>query len=69
MKSSTLIGILLGLVSIFGAYLWEGGSFQILFMLPAMLIVFGGTLAAGIAGSTWKQFKKLPILFLSLIHI
>ncbi len=63
MKSSTFIGILFGLIAIFGAYIWEGGSFEILFMLPAMLIVFGGTLAAGIAGTTWEQFKKLPKLF------
>lgn len=63
MKASTLIGILIGLVAIFGAFLWEGGTIETLFMLPAMTIVFGGTLAAGLAGSSWKQMSKLPQLF------
>lgn len=62
MKAATLIGIILGTLAIFGAFLWEGGQLNALFMLPAMLIVFGGTLAAGIAGTSWEQFKKLPIL-------
>lgn len=62
MKAATLIGIILGTLAIFGAFLWEGGQMSALFMLPAMLIVFGGTLAAGIAGTSWEQFKKLPTL-------
>lgn len=60
MKISTLVGIICGLAAIFGAYLWEGGSFDSLFMLPAMLIVFGGTLAAGLAGSSFKQVGLIP---------
>lgn len=62
MKAATLIGIIAGTLAIFGAFLWEGGQINTLFMLPAMLIVFGGTLAAGIAGTSWEQFKKLPVL-------
>jgi chemotaxis protein MotA len=63
MRSNTLIGIGIGIIAIFGAFLIEGGSIDTLFMLPAMMIVFGGTLAAGLAGSSWKQFSKLPKLF------
>lgn len=62
MSAATLIGIIFGSLSIFGAFLWEGGKIDALFMLPAMLIVFGGTFAAAIAGTSWEQFKKLPIL-------
>lgn len=62
MKLSTLIGIVIGLASIFGAFLWEGGSIDTLFMLPAMLIVFGGTLAAGMAGTSLNQMSKMPHL-------
>ncbi len=62
MKAATLIGIILGTLAIFGAFLWEGGQISALFMLPAMIIVFGGTLAAGIAGTSWEQFIKLPVL-------
>ncbi len=32
------------------------------FWLPPMLIVFGGTLMAGMAGSSFEQFKKMPFL-------
>ncbi len=62
MKLSTLIGILIGLVSIFGAFLWEGGAMETLFMWPAMLIVFGGTLAAGMAGTSMHQMAMMPKL-------
>ncbi len=62
MKSSTLIAIIIGFASIFGAFYWEGGSFDTLFLLPPMLIVFGGTLAAGVAGTSYEQFKRMPKL-------
>lgn len=60
MKTSTLFGIVFGLLAIFGAYFWEGGGIGTLIMWPAMLIVFGGTLAAGLAGSSWAVFAKMP---------
>lgn len=62
MKSVTLLGIIAGTIAIFGAFIWEGGTFDALFMLPAMLIVFGGTFAAGIAGTSWEVFKRFPKL-------
>ena len=64
MKSTTIIGILLGFVAILGSFLWEGGSLAILFMLPAITIVIGGTLAAGITGSSFSMVAKLPKLFI-----
>ena len=63
MKASTLIGILIGFVAIFGAFIWEGGSLDTLIMLPAMTIVFIGTLAAGLAGSSFNQLALMPKLF------
>ncbi len=62
MQSTTLFGILLGALSIFGAFLLEGGTPGMLILLPALMIVFGGTLAATIAGSTWEQVKRIPHL-------
>jgi len=62
-KSSTMLGIVLGFLAIFGAFVWEGGPIGTLFMLPAMLIVFGGTLAAGVAGTSTRQMLKIPGLF------
>jgi chemotaxis protein MotA len=67
MKGSTFFGILLGVVAIFGAFFWEGGSFSTLFLLPAMLIVLGGTLAAGLAGSSFEMISRLPILFVIVV--
>lgn len=63
MKANTLVGIIIGLLAIFGAYLWEGGSFDTLFLLPPMLIVIGGTLAAGLAGHSFELMGKIPRLF------
>lgn len=62
MRASTLFGILLGSLAIFGAFIWEGGTLGTLFMWPAIIIVFGGTLAAGLAGSSFSQMAKLPQL-------
>jgi chemotaxis protein MotA len=62
MKASTLIGIVLGVVAIFGSFLLEGGTFDALWVLPAIIIVFGGTLAAALAGSSFAQFGKIPRL-------
>ncbi len=63
MKLSTLFGIAIGIIAIFGAFLWEGGSIDAIIMLPALTIVLGGTLAAGLAGSSFRQMAKLPQLF------
>ncbi|MGE5479065.1 MAG: motility protein A [Chloroflexota bacterium] len=60
MKSNALIGIIIGLAAIFGAFLLEGGAFEALFLVPPLLIVFGGTFAAGLAGSSLKAFKNIP---------
>lgn len=62
MRGTTLLGILLGIVSIFGAFLLEGGTPGMLVLLPALIIVFGGTFAATIAGSTWEQVMRIPRL-------
>jgi len=58
-NSGSLYGLLIGIVAIFGAYFLEGGSFGALFLLPAMLIVFGGTFSATIIGVGFKKFKKI----------
>ncbi len=62
MKSSTIYGFLFGFIAIIGGFLWEGGLLETLFMGPAILIVLGGTLAAGLVGSSWKQMSLLPKL-------
>lgn len=62
-KGSALFAIIFGFIAIFGAFYLEGGTIDALFMIPAMIIVFGGTLAAGLAGSSWEMMGRLPKLF------
>lgn len=62
MRLSSVIGLLIGLIAIFGSFIIEGGTLGQLFVPPAILIVFGGTIAAGIIGSSLRQVLRLPQL-------
>ena len=55
-KIGSVYGLFIGLISIFGAFLLEGGSFKTLFLFPALIIVFGGTFAATIIGFGLEKF-------------
>lgn len=52
-------GLILGLLSIFGAFLIEGGSAKALFLVPALIIVFGGTFSATIIGFGLEKFLTI----------
>ncbi|MDW7997331.1 MAG: MotA/TolQ/ExbB proton channel family protein [Bacteroidota bacterium] len=67
MQGTTLVGILLGVLSVFGAFFLEGGTFGMVVLLPALMIVFGGTFAATIAGSSWEQERQIPRLIVIAI--
>jgi chemotaxis protein MotA len=56
---TTAGGLILGLVAVFGSFLWEGGNVDGLFIGPAMLIVFVGTFAAAMIGTSQKQFANI----------
>ena len=58
-KIGTINGLLLGILSIFGAFLWEGGAFEALFLVPPLIIVFGGTFSAVIIGFGFDKFKNI----------
>ncbi|MEW6653808.1 MAG: MotA/TolQ/ExbB proton channel family protein [Bacteroidota bacterium] len=61
-KFGTFIGLALGLAAVFGTFFMEGGSFQALFNIPALTIVFGGTFAAVIMGFGLDKFVLVPQL-------
>jgi len=56
---TTAAGLGLGVVAIFGSFMWEGGEVAGLLLGPAMLIVFAGTFAAAIIGTSLKNFLKI----------
>ncbi len=58
-KISNFNGLILGIASIFGAYIIEGGSLKALFLISPLIIVFGGTFAAVIIGFGYENFKKI----------
>jgi len=53
----SFIGILIAAIAVVGGYLIEGGSFDVLFNGPALLIVFGGTFGAAMVQSQVSIFS------------
>jgi chemotaxis protein MotA len=60
----TIFGLVFGFVVIFGSFTLEGGKFGALILLPAMLIVFGGTIAAAMVGTSMKSVRNIFSLIL-----
>ena len=59
LEIGTIVGLAFGIISIFGSFLMEGGKIGALIMIPAMTIVFGGTFATAMIGTSFKQFGKM----------
>jgi chemotaxis protein MotA len=57
-RYGTFIGLAIGFIAIFGSFVVEGGSMRALFLLPPIIIVFGGTFATAIIGSGWDRFRR-----------
>jgi chemotaxis protein MotA len=53
---STTIGIVIAFAAIFVANILEGGKPGAMFMLPPMLLVFGGSIGVAMAGGLMKDF-------------
>jgi chemotaxis protein MotA len=52
MDPAAIIGLLVALAAIFGSMILEGGNPMAIFLIPALLLVFVGTLGACLAGGT-----------------
>src|SRR5829696_6409307 len=63
MDPATLIGIALALVALVVTMVLEGSSPMAIILLPPLLLVFGGTFGAAIAGSTMTDVKKIGAWF------
>ena len=68
MDPATVIGLLLAFGSLIVMVLLEGGSLSSLLLPAPMILVFGATLAIGLAGNTLKDviqaFKAVPGMFI-----
>lgn len=68
MDPATLIGLLLAFGSVIAMVTLEGASLSALLLPAPMILVFGATLAVGLAGNTLKDvvqaFKSVPKMFL-----
>ncbi len=60
MDIGTVGGLVFGLTMIFGSFILEGGKLGGLILLPALMIVLGGTFATALIGSPLKQIMELP---------
>ncbi len=59
MDPATLIGIVLGLASLLALMIMEGSSPMAIVLIPPIILVFGGTFGAAIAGSAMADVKKI----------
>ncbi|GGK18054.1 motility protein A [Pilimelia terevasa] len=55
MDPASLIGVIAALIIVFVVQILEGGSPASIMLLPAMLLVFGGSFAAAMAGGIMKD--------------
>jgi chemotaxis protein MotA len=63
MDPATLIGIVLAVVSLLTLMILEGSSPMAIVLIPPLILVFGGTFGAAIAGSTMADVKKIGAWF------
>ncbi len=59
MDPASLIGIILAVASLLFMMIMEGSSPMAIVLLPAMVLVFGGTFGAAIAGSSMSDVTKV----------
>lgn len=60
MDIATLVGIAFAFIMIISGNILEGGSPMALLLIPPMMIVFGGTFGAAIAGGTLADALAVP---------
>ncbi len=63
MDITSLLGLLIALVSLIGAFILEGGTIGMLLVVTAAIIVFGGTIAATVTSFTMDEIKRTPYFF------
>ncbi|MDI3329681.1 MAG: MotA/TolQ/ExbB proton channel family protein [Micrococcus sp.] len=59
-----ILGIIAAFASLFVMVLMEGGTISSLFIVAPMIIVFGGTIAVSLMGTTLGDLKNVPKIFM-----
>jgi chemotaxis protein MotA len=67
MDPATGIGIGLTLVAIFASMILDGSSPMAIILIPSLILVFGGTIGAAVAGGVLSDAKSLPKLMIKAI--
>lgn len=65
MDLATIIGLLVGFGALIATLFLEGGTLGSLFSLPAMVLIFGGTIGATMVGFRGGDLRKVPGLLSS----
>ena len=60
MDPATIIGCVLALVAILGSLIMEGGNIGSMILIPPIILVFGGTIGAAVAGGLLNDAKAMP---------
>jgi chemotaxis protein MotA len=60
MDPATGIGIGLTLVAIFASIILDGGNPMAIILIPSLVLVFGGTIGAAVAGGVLSDAKAMP---------
>jgi chemotaxis protein MotA len=60
MDPSTIIGLGLALGAIVVSMIMDGGDIGAMFLIPPMILVFGGTIGAAMAGTLMHEAKAMP---------
>jgi chemotaxis protein MotA len=60
MDFATIIGLILAVAAVGGAYRLEGGSLESVFLTAPILIVVGGTLGATIVTTSMETVRRVP---------
>src|SRR5215210_4620054 len=58
MDIATIVGVVLAFIAIFTTMILEGGNPMAIFLIPALILVFVGTLGAGLAGGLLSDAQK-----------
>ena len=60
MDPATMVGAGIALAAILGSLIMDGGNLGSMILIPPILLVFGGTVGAAIAGGLMSDAKRLP---------